>query len=62
MAPSATETITATQPALKLHSTQSGAADYKVLQTHSYDKDAEEGRKAGFSAAKVRKEKRSRMT
>lgn len=56
MAPSATETITVptvTQPLLKLHSTQSGTGDYKQLQTHDYDKDAEAGRKEGFSAAKV---------
>lgn len=63
MAPSATETITVptvTQPVLKLHSTQSGTGDYKQLQSHDYDKEAEEGRKEGFSAAKVRVKKASR--
>lgn len=54
MAPSATETITVTQPPLKLHSTQSGTGDYKQLQAHNVDRDAEEGRKEGIKAAKVR--------
>ncbi|ROV93221.1 hypothetical protein VMCG_08710 [Cytospora schulzeri] len=52
MAPSATETITVTQPVLKLHSTQSGTGDYKQLQPHDYDKEAEEGKREGFEAAK----------
>lgn len=55
MAPSATETITVTQPPLKLHSTRSGTGDYKQLQAHNVDRDAEEGRKEGIKAAKVRK-------
>lgn len=54
MAPSATETITVTQPPLKLHSTKSGTGDYKQLQAHNVDRDAEEGRKEGIKAAKVR--------
>lgn len=54
MAPSATETITVAQPPLKLHSTQSGTGDYKQLQAHNVDRDAEEGRKEGIKAAKVR--------
>lgn len=56
MAPSATETITTHEaPAvLKLHSTQSGTGDYKQLQPHGFDREAEEGKKAGFEAAKVR--------
>lgn len=54
MAPSATETITVPQPLLKLHSTQSGTGDYKQLQAHSVDRDAEEGKKEGIKAAKVR--------
>jgi len=54
MAPSATETITVTQPPLKLHSTTSGTGDYKQLQAHNVDRDAEEGRKEGIRAAKVR--------
>lgn len=55
MAPSATETITKQDsPAvLKLHSTQSGTGDYKQLQAHGIDRDAETGKK-GFEAAKVR--------
>ncbi|KAI7776770.1 hypothetical protein LA080_004488 [Diaporthe eres] len=52
MAPSATETITVTQPPLKLHSTKSGTGDYKQLQAHNVDRDAEEGRKEGIKAAK----------
>lgn len=58
MAPSAIETITTEQreaPVLKLHSTQSGSADYKQLQPHSFDKDAEEGKLEGFKGAKVRR-------
>lgn len=55
MAPSATETVTVTQPTLRLHSTQSGTGDYKQLQPHSFDKEAEEGKKEGFSAATVSK-------
>lgn len=55
MAPSATETITVTQPPLKLHSTKSGTGDYKQLQAHNVDRDAEEGRKEGIKAAKVRR-------
>lgn len=57
MAPSATETVTAqeTTPVLKLHSTQSGTGDYKQLQPHGFDKDAEEGNKEGFEAATVRR-------
>lgn len=55
MAPSATETITVTQPPLKLHSTTSGTGDYKQLQAHNVDRDAEEGRKEGIKGAKVRK-------
>lgn len=58
MAPSAT--VTVTQPVLKLHSTQSGTGDYKVLQPLDYDKEAEEGNKEGFEAATVRKTKASR--
>lgn len=54
MAPSATETVTVTQPPLKLHSTTSGTGDYKQLQAHNVDRDAEEGRKAGIKGAKVR--------
>lgn len=54
MAPSATETVTVTQPPLKLHSTTSGTGDYKQLQAHSVDREAEEGRKAGIKGAKVR--------
>lgn len=56
MAPSATETVTAQDAApavLKLHSTQSGTGDYKQLQSHGFDKDAEAGKK-GFEAATVR--------
>lgn len=59
MAPSATETITVTQPPLKLHSTQSGTGDYKQLQAHNVDRDAEEGRKEGIKAAKVREPTKS---
>lgn len=40
---------------LKLHSTQSGTGDYKQLQPHSFDKDAEEGKLEGFQGAKVRR-------
>lgn len=56
MAPSAVETVTTQEaPAvLKLHSTQSGTGDYKQLQAHGIDREAEEGRKPGFEAAKVR--------
>jgi hypothetical protein len=55
MAPSATETtIAVTQLPLKLHSTTSGTGDYKQLQAHNVDRDAEEGRKEGIKAAKVR--------
>lgn len=54
MAPSAVETVTVPDvQSLKLHSTQSGTGDYKQLQTHGFDKDAEEGRKEGFEAATV---------
>lgn len=54
MAPSATETATTQQeaPLLTLHSTKSGTADYKQLQTHDIDKEAEEGRKEGVKGAK----------
>lgn len=52
MAPSAIETVTVTQPPLKLHSTTSGTGDYKQLQSHNVDRDAEEGRKAGVKGAK----------
>lgn len=62
MAPSATETITVTQPPLKLHSTQSGTGDYKQLQAHNVDRDAEEGRKEGIKAAKVRRTHQVRPT
>lgn len=58
MAPSAVATTTTEQaqaPVLKLHSTQSGTADYKQLQPHSFDKEAEEGKREGFSGAKVRR-------
>lgn len=56
MAPSAVETVTTQEiPAvLKLHSTQSGTGDYKQLQPHDFDKEAETGKKKGFEAAKVR--------
>lgn len=53
MAPSATETVTVTQPPLKLHSTTSGTGDYKQLQAHNVDRDAEEGKKEGIKGAKV---------
>lgn len=63
MAPSAVETITTTEqreaPVLKLHSTQSGTGDYKQLQPHSFDKDAEEGKLEGFGGAKVRRNARN---
>ncbi|PSS05274.1 TfdA family taurine catabolism dioxygenase TauD [Coniella lustricola] len=55
MAPSATETVTTTQPEaplLTLHSTKSGSADYKQIQSVAFDKDAEEGRKEGIEGAK----------
>jgi len=53
MAPSATETVTATEaPVLRLHTTKAAGGDYKELLPVSYDKEAEEGKK-GFSAAKV---------
>lgn len=58
MAPSATETVTVVQreaPVLKLHSTQSGTGDYKQLQPHGLDMEAEQGKKEGFEAAKVRR-------
>lgn len=59
MAPSAVETVTTTEqrevPVLKLHSTQSGLGDYKQLQPHGLDKDAEEGKLEGFKGAKVRR-------
>lgn len=56
MAPSAVETVTTqdTPAVLKLHSTQSGTGDYKQLQPHGFDKEAEAGEKEGFEAAKVR--------
>lgn len=57
MAPSAVETVTTEQievPVLKLHSTQSGTGDYKQLQPHGFDKEAEEGKLEGFERAKVR--------
>lgn len=57
MAPSATETVTVTQPPLKLHSTTSGTGDYKQLQAHNVDRDAEEGKKEGIKGAKVRSPK-----
>lgn len=55
MAPAAVETITTTTaPAvLKLHSTQGGTGDYKQLQPHGFDREAEEGKKEGFEAATV---------
>lgn len=61
MAPSAIQTLTTEQrevPVLKLHSTQSGTGDYKQLQPHSFDKDAEEGKLEGFQGAKVRRNAR----
>lgn len=62
MAPSAIETITTEQrdaPVLKLHSTQSGTGDYKQLQSHSFNKEAEEGKLEGFGGAKVRRNARN---
>lgn len=56
MAPAAVETITATPAApvvLKLHSTQGGTADYKQINPHGFDREAEEGKKAGVQAATV---------
>lgn len=54
MAPSAVETVTQQEaPLLTLHSTKSGTADYKQLQAHDFDKEAEEGRKEGVEGAKV---------
>lgn len=57
MAPSATETVTIQPeaPVLKLHSTRSGTGDYKALAPHDFDREAEEGKKEGFGAAKVRR-------
>lgn len=61
MAPSAVETVTTQEaPVLKLHSTQSGTGDYKQLQPHGFDKEAEEGKKEGFEAATVRRHSRNR--